>query len=83
MARCQVCNRKLVDPSATHCGKGKSASKCVARPEEVIPRCMLCGNLMIAGRGLCPATKGACISIDPETKEARYHVSETTGGWRV
>ena len=55
MARCEVCARKLADPSARFCGP----NGCIARAADRIQRCVYCGNLLKDGR-ICPATITRC-----------------------
>lgn len=58
MARCEICGRKLKDPTKRYCGGNKCTHK------TALPRCQICGALIKAEGQKCPsrnAPGGMCV----------------------
>jgi len=53
--RCEICNRKLDVMNVRFCG----GDVCKASVEDYIPRCIICGGLLMAGK-TCPVSKTWC-----------------------
>ena len=67
MTRCEVCNRKLKDPTKRFCG----SKKCTADIEDYIDRCDFCGGLLIEGK-VCPSTGTWCKSSEEGSKYTSF-----------